>query len=581
MNRKYWILIGVSLVALIGLAAILALPSISSPITSPSPTPTSVVSPSSLPFTPGPTFTPVPATGSDDVPMVEVPAGEFLMGLTVDQFITLKHRWELQSYQSFEFSPFGGSVPQLTVSLDTFHIDQVEVTIGRYRACANAGICDAVELNDYQRAIISETTDLAEDYPVIVEWQDALRYCQWVGKRLPTEAEWEKAARGTDGRLFPWGSEWDASQVSQAWNPAGMYPLGASPYGVLDMVGNAPEWTLDFYQSYPGRALAPTTTESRIIRGGHPFEWEAVVAVRDAGYPGNPIAGFRCVQDGEPVDLTAAVVDYQPLILTPPPSLAEVDLDEMVEIPAGIFTMGFDERLLAEEDRAEHLAEIPQHTVYLSTYYIDRSPVTAARYAEFLNVMGQHRWACGGYDCAAVVEGPEDFEHDKGTHHIIYEEGLYHPIEGKEDHPIDRVSWYGAQAYCAWKGKQLPTEAEWEKAARGTDGRRYPWGNEWDNRAQEHRIFYAYPVSSKPFLASPYGVMDLIGNSQGEWVSDWYAMDYYSVSSGRTPQGPVEGEEKVLRGGLGIYARWGVTFRFPLLPTSPNGAFRCVYTPDR
>lgn len=589
MNRKPWpILVSIVLVLALAAAASLwrprpaALPLSPSPtlLVSPSPSPDlSTVTPPGEPTVP-PTDTPVPATGYDDVPMVEVPAGEFLMGITVDQFITLKHRWELQSYQSLEFSPFGGSVPQLTVSLDTFHIDQVEVTIGRYQTCVDAGVCSAVELSDYRRTVISKTAQSANDYPVIVRWEDALRYCQWVGKRLPTEAEWEKAARGADGRLFPWGDEWDADRVSRGWNPVGSYPAGASPYGALDMVGNASEWTLDFYRRYPGSAaepLAPATAQSKVIRGSHTAEWEAVVAVRDSNYPGTRIAGFRCVRGGEPLDLAAAVVDYQPLILTPPPSPAEVDLSKMVEIPAGKFIMGFDERLLGEEDRAEHLNETPQHTVYLDTYYIDRFPVTAAQYTEFLNALGQHRWACGGYDCAAVVEGSQDYEHDRDTHHIIYEEGQYHVIEGVEDYPIDRVSWYGAQTYCAWRGKRLPTEAEWEKAARGKDGRRYPWGNEWDPRAQKDSIFYAYSVGSKPLLASPYKVMDLIGNTQGEWVSDWYAADYYTVSPSRDPQGPTEGEGKVRRGGLGIRAQWGVTFRFSLLPTSPNGAFRCVY----
>jgi formylglycine-generating enzyme required for sulfatase activity len=579
MNRKYWILIGVSLLALIGLVAILALPSISSPTASPSLALTPAISPSP-PFTPGPTFTPVPATGSDEVPMVEVPAGEFLMGITVDQFITLSHQWSRQAAQDPVFAPFRGEVPQLTVWLDTFSIDQVEVTLGRYRTCAEADICAPVELSDYDRTVISEATQ-PDDYPALVGWEDALRYCQWVGKRLPTEAEWEKAARGTDGRLFPWGDEWDASRVSQGWGPVGNYLSGASPYGALDMVGNVSEWTLDFYRQYPGSAaepLAPATARAKVIRGVRAFGWEAIVTMRDTGTTGGfSRAGVRCVQGGAPVDLAAAVVDYQLLVLTLPPPPAEVDLSGMVEVPAGTFIMGFDERQLNEEDRAEHLPETPQHTVYLDAYYIDRSPVTGAQYAEFLNALGQHRWACGGADCCAdVIETPDTPL--QSFHRIIYEGGHYRVIEGREDYPIDTVSWYGAQAYCAWRGKRLPTEAEWEKAARGTDGRRYPWGDEWDPRAEEDSIRYAYPVGSKPFLASPYGVMDLVGNTQGEWVSDWYAPDYYSVSPGRNPQGPDEGEYKVLRGGLGLRrAQWGITFRLPLLPSSPNGAFRCVY----
>jgi formylglycine-generating enzyme required for sulfatase activity len=586
MTRKHWLLaLGILIALALVTAAILLLPRTPSPPHPVTPSPTPLVSPAPSPsLVPSETPTPIPATGSDDVEMVEVPAGEFLMGLTVDQSITLKHRWELQSHQSFEFFPFSGPVPQLTVYLDTFSIDQVEVTLGRYQACVDAGICSAIELSNYQRAVISETTQPANDYPVTVEWEDALLYCQWVGKRLPTEAEWEKAARGTDGRLFPWGDEWDANRVSQEWNPVGHHPQGASPYGALDMVGNAPEWTLDSYRRYPGSALpppAPASARSKVTRGGHPFEWEAVVAVRDIGLPGFSNAGFRCVEGGDPVDLAEAVADYRPVVPTPAPTPTAVDLNGMVKIPAGKFTMGFDERLLSDEDRAEHLDETPQHEVYLDTYYIDRSPVTAAQYAEFLNVLGQHRWACGGHDCCAgVIETPDIPL--QSFHRIIYENGRYHVVEGREEYPVDKVSWYGAQAYCAWRGKRLPTEAEWEKAARGTDGRRYPWGNEWDPRTKEDEswIFYAYPVGSKPFLASPYGVMDLIGNTQGEWVSDWYAPDYYAASPNRNPQGPSESEDKVRRGGLGIRAQWGVTFRFPLLPSSPNGAFRCVYVPS-
>ena len=573
MNRKHWlILLGALLLLAALVVIILRLPSSPGPSATLSSTPPVSLSPS--PTTPSETFTPVPANGSDDVPMVEVPAGESLMGLTVDQFITLKHHWALHSAQDPAFAPFGDEVPQLTVRLDAFSIDQVEVTIGRYRACAEAGVCNAFEPSDYQRAVISETVQ-SDDYPVTVGWEDALRYCQWVGKRLPTEAEWEKAARGTDGRFFPWGNEWEAGRVSQEWNSVGRYPQGASPYGALDMVGSVSEWTLDSYQRYPGSALpapAPAVARGKVIRGQYDSGWEAVVVKRGTGSPERGRAGFRCVQGGEPANLATVVVDYRPVILTPPPPPATVDLSGMVEIPAGEFVVGTND---VSPDDFYHRAEAPQHEVYLDTYYIDRFPVTAAQYAEFLNALGQHRWACGGYDCADVLETSE--YRLQSFHRIVYEEREYHVLEGREGYPIDRVSWYGAQAYCAWRGKRLPTEAEWEKAARGTDGRRYPWGDEWDPRAQEDSIFYAYPVGSKSFLVSPYGVMDLIGNTQGEWVSDWYAPDYYSVSPDQNPQGPNEGENKVRRGGLGTRAQWGVTFRFPLLPSSPNGAFRCVY----
>lgn len=200
---------------------------------------------------------------------------------------------------------------------------------------------------------------------------------------------------------------------------------------------------------------------------------------------------------------------------------------QVVCIPAGEFLMGSKGR-----DRAISPSERPQRWIHLSEYWIAKYPVTNAQYAVFVRATG-HR-------------APEHWEGGK-------------PPDAKENHPVVNVSWQDAVVYCQWltevTGKlyQLPTEAQWEKAARGTDGRLFPWGSNWDRQkcnAMAAGKQDTTPVGSySPQGDSPYGCADMAGNVL-EWVSDWYQVDYYSRSSVyKDPPGPSLGEVKALRGG--------------------------------
>jgi len=209
--------------------------------------------------------------------------------------------------------------------------------------------------------------------------------------------------------------------------------------------------------------------------------------------------------------------------------------------------------------------EKPVRTVTVSAYYIDRAPVTNRQYKDFLDQTG--------YD------GREQADQNYLKH---FHGGTY--PEGMADHPVVYVSWFNAMAYAQWAGKTLPTEAMWEKAARGTDGRRYPWGNVWDygrlhcaDALAQYEIhnddewclwwdkFKQYydprrpattPVGSFDNGKSPYGVYEMAGNVWN-WILCWYDPKSYSYASDRNPMGPETGEFRCIRGGgWDCYKHW-------------------------
>jgi formylglycine-generating enzyme required for sulfatase activity len=192
--------------------------------------------------------------------------------------------------------------------------------------------------------------------------------------------------------------------------------------------------------------------------------------------------------------------------------------DDMVLVPAGEFSMGSPE---GDPD------EKPAHKVQISAFFMDKYEVTVKQYAAFLQESGGDR--------------PAEWKTMNKT--------------ANQNRPVMGVDWAEAARYCKWAGKRLPTEAEWEKAARGTDGRLYPWGNdpptplhanygkkEWNN----HEALV--PVGTLEAGKSPYGIYDMAGNVW-EWVSDWYDNDYYKNSPSDSPAGPPTGGFKVIRGG--------------------------------
>jgi len=199
----------------------------------------------------------------------------------------------------------------------------------------------------------------------------------------------------------------------------------------------------------------------------------------------------------------------------------EVDDSSAVWIPPGPFMMG------SEDEEAWH-TEKPVHEVHLDGFYMDIYPVTNAQYARFVEETG-HRPPKGGW-------GRNKWKKKE-------------PPEGFENNPVVFVSWQDAQNYCEWSGRRLPTEAEWEKAARGGFlGKKYPWGDTIDPTQANYgdEVGRTTPVGSYP--PNGYGLYDMAGNTW-EWCADWFEEGYYARSPSENPQGPEEGANKVLKGG--------------------------------
>jgi formylglycine-generating enzyme required for sulfatase activity len=220
----------------------------------------------------------------------------------------------------------------------------------------------------------------------------------------------------------------------------------------------------------------------------------------------------------------------------------------MALVPAGEFTMG--STLKADEK--------PVHRPYLDAFYMDKYHVTVGQFAKYLEATG--------------TEAPPEWEIMNQARH--------------QKRPVVNVSWSDAATYCKWAGKRLPTEAEWEKAARGTDGRLYPWGNEAPTRLHANfgKKDWAYhmalvPVGMFELGKSPYGIYDMAGNAW-EWVNDWYDHDYYKKSPMKNPQGPATGKSKVVRGGNWLYIQEFLrsSFRFNADPSGRQFGygFRCA-----
>lgn len=265
----------------------------------------------------------------------------------------------------------------------------------------------------------------------------------------------------------------------------------------------------------------------------------------------------------------------------------EKPVHDMEIIPEGGFHMGCNDFSDKHCRNSSHPFEDehPYHKVMLSEYYIDKFEVTLEKYEKCID--------------AGVCSNS-----GKPRHYNVHEYNYYCTIDSSApgDFPVNCVNWYGAQTYCKWMGMHLPTEAEWEKAARGgcefyencREGTFiYPWGDEQpscdlaimkdpETEVEGCDTGYTFPVGSKPDGKSPYGLYDMAGNVW-EWTYDWYDEDYFSYSSVQDPQGPESGSKKIIKGGSCTFSERVLrsSYRRGLQPAGfyTFSGFRCVYSP--
>ncbi len=406
------------------------------------------------------------------------------------------------------FAPDPDEAPRHHVSCSAFSIGRTPVTNAQYRLFVDASGHPAP--SHWPGGEIPAGREL---HPVTyVSHADAAAFCRWAGGWLPTEVEWERAARGDDGRAWPWGDEAPAPDLATFattdTSPVGSHPRGAGPFGALDLAGNAWEWTASALRPYPydagdGRE-GEASASPRVVRGGAYIHG-----------PGEIRCSFRHGQLPGTVD---HYVGFR-LVCEPGARLA-LELD-VADVPAGAVLLGNDSRPSSGPALAD---ETPRHTVAVAAVLLSATPVTNVQYLAFVRATGHPappHWSDGAPPAALV------------------------------DHPVTYVDWFDARAFCVWAGARLPTEAEWEKAARGTDARLYPWGSkEADstlaNFGGGSKHGATTPVAAHPNGASPYRLLDLAGNTW-EWVSSAY--EPYPFRADDRREDPMSSALRVLRGG--------------------------------
>ena len=496
------------------------------------------------------------------------------------------HEWDQWIYVppgSFEMGcPEGGSEqckiyeqPVHTVTLAAgFLIGKYEVVVSQYEACETEGVCTGASTADWDGAgwgTNSSSNDRTGHSQNGLTWQQGKDVCGWIapGGRLPSESEWEFAATGPVHRKYPWGDgpEPTCSNGTAVFDElgeavgygcgeggtwaVGSKSAGASSCGALDMAGNVWEWAEDCWHDTYGGAPAVgeawTTNCSgteRVTRGGGFSDAAAILrtARREHNVPADRHAyqGARCARD---ICLTDTDCDDDDPVTSDACNAGVCHHDpSMVEIPPGPFWMGCN----ASVDSECSYWEKPQHEVTLSGYQIDQTEVTVAAYENCV--------AAGA--CSAKSDG------DCGWGETNYGKA------GKSKYPMNCVGWYDAEDYCAWAGKRLCTESEWEKAARGGceeyPGQtcseampEYPWGNAvasctyavYDSGGNGCGTDTTWPVGSKAAGASSYGALDMAGNVR-EWVEDcWHNTYTGAPSDGSSWTTGCSGSQWVLRGG--------------------------------
>ncbi len=421
--------------------------------------------------------------------------------------------------------------PQHSVYLDEFYITATPITNYQYSIFTQA--------TNYRPPIHWETSLPSKEqlnHPVTyIDWNDALAFCHWSGVELPSEAQWEKSARGIDGRNFPWGNSAPDEERANFGNMEGKTTKvqqtvkGSSPYGVYDLVGNVWEWTRSIFSPYPYNAEDGREKIShwgpRAVRGGNFLSTPRNIRCADRNYL------FTSARD---LYLGFRVITKKIETL---PTIDGLHL-EWKQVPAREFIMGnnFNSsnreellRLFASSKHSGNFAadfdnELPAHEQYLPSFRISQHPITNSQYEEFTK--------------ATRHKAPSHWPNGKVS-------------EALKNHPVVYVDWDDAEAFCRWAKVRLPTEPEWERAARSMDGRIWPWGNELPdsrraNFGQVGKSGFTLDVNALPLGASAEGVLGMAGNVW-EMCASIYRPYPYEANDGREDFSPTQ--LYVLRGG--------------------------------